>query len=151
MSKKKRFNQQSHRTIVGQKLKCAPTKHYDTKTVEPTENQDNTSQELELPTKANIQTSTEEIQHSSKPKQVLLHEFKSDKLLCNQSIQLAIAYDFVQALDIPPPPAWTGHNGTIANISRTLNILKVFYGLILNALQKLWVNIKCSSKCCSLL
>ena len=86
MPKKKRFNQQSHRTIVGRKLKCSQTKHYDKRTVEPTENQDNTSQELELPTKTNIQTSTEEIQHSSNLKQVLLHEFKSDKLLCNRSI-----------------------------------------------------------------
>ena len=56
MPKKKHFNQQSRRAIVGRKLKCSQTKHYDTRTVEPTENQDNTSHELELSTKTNIQT-----------------------------------------------------------------------------------------------
>jgi len=134
---KKAFNKRSTRNNIARKRKKFKPRQMNvtSETPEVRFPPNRTPEVREPPTKTNIETTTQEIEQTPNTKQVLLHEFKSDKLLCNRSIRLAIAYFFVQALDIPPPLAWTGRNGTITHIQRTLNIPKGSYGLILNVLQ----------------
>ena len=62
-------------------------------------------------------------------------EMKSCNVLTNKTLRLAIAYVFVECLDIPPPEEWVGRKGTITIISRTLNISAGSTRSILNVLQ----------------
>ena len=62
-------------------------------------------------------------------------EMKSCNVLTNKALRLAIAYVFVECLDIPPPEEWVGRKGTITIISRTLNISAGSTRSILNVLQ----------------
>jgi len=90
-----------------------------------TEKQENTDNERTLSPTTIIDTPTPVIHNIN----------TTDKLLSNRSVRLAIAYVFIEKLDIPPPQTWTGCNGTIAIISRTLNIPKGSYDVIFNVLQ----------------
>ena len=108
-------------------------------THESTDHQENTHH-VRTPSTATITDAASTCSDISNTKeQVYTNKLKAKKILSSKCERLAIAYIFVEKLDIPPQEEWMGRNGTIAIISRTLNIPKGSYRTILGVLQNVTI------------
>ena len=144
MPKRKRFNQKSRRNKFYQ---------YRERSLIPTGQEP--IQQQSLQTNNNHAPNTHVV-HPFRPKSVVTNHDKnaecangifsqemiSSNHLSQKCTRIAIAYVFVEVLDIPPPQLWLGREGTIAQISRTLNISSGSTRLISNVLQNVTTSFK---------